>query len=169
MIVNIPNQIQLQGVVFKEVLQAISNQNQQQNQNNRHVPQHWTGTSTENCVFAAASLNIWDYLWYFLLNFRLQIIILAARECLNRFWRVVPRITRKYLVTKPLKGAAKKVLGYLDPDQRGRQLQLIASLKVLFTVWCTATELNFHSAQPRVKSLSKYYFKVLMIRNRQCN
>ena len=155
MIVNIPNQIQLQGVVFKEVLQAISNQNQQQNQNNRHVPQHWTGTNTKNCVLAAKSLNIWDYLWCFLLNFKAADHHFADKECLKRFWRVVPRTTRKYLVTKPLKGAAKKVLGYLDPDQRGRQLQLIASLKVLFTVWCTATELKFHSVQPRVKSLSK--------------
>ena len=137
MIVNIPNQIQLQGVVFKEVLQAISNQNQQQNQNNRHVPQRWTGLQ------ALKTVNIWSIFCCFLLNFKLQIIILAARECLNRFWRVVPRTTRKYLVTKPLKGAAKKVLGYLDPDQRGRQLQLIASLKVLFTVWCTATEWIF--------------------------
>ena len=39
MIVNIPNQIHHQGVVFKGFCNVYRNQNQQQNHNNRHVPQ----------------------------------------------------------------------------------------------------------------------------------
>ena len=158
MIVNIQNQIHHQGVVFKGVLQCLSESESatksQQSPcstaitstqirfrsllaHTQHTGIYFTGTPPSKFwvspVFTLYFRPWWSWFppphYHGCTCYPSRALRLLGTKCLKCLWRVALRITRKSHVTKLLKEADKKIWGYLDPDDTRRHLQ---SINVMF-------------------------------------